>query len=269
MLDVRNVSKGYDSRRQKARRPERLEVLRDVSFGLNEGDFLTVIGPSGCGKTTLLRIISGLETYDSGQVRVDAKVVDGPYPECAVVFQHASLLPWRNVLRNVEYGLELRRSTSRSHRRERALDALRMVGLSEFSTHYPHQLSGGMQQRVNLARALAVEPTILLMDEPFGALDSMTKENLQDQLSRLSSVTKKTTVFITHDVEEAAFLGDQVLVMDSSPGRVLDIVRVELTRPRSRDVVTSEEFQATVQKLRATLQAARPSLMSTENRAGP
>jgi ABC-type nitrate/sulfonate/bicarbonate transport system ATPase subunit len=211
MLQLDAVCKSYASRGANA---DATPVLAGISLTAERGEFLTIIGPSGCGKSTLLSCIAGLVAYDSGGIRVDGDLVRGPYARCAVVFQHASLLPWRSVVRNVEYGLELA-DVDRATRRARARQALSLVGLDEQERYLPHELSGGMQQRVNLARALAMEPELLLMDEPFGALDALTKEHLQDELVSLTTQRDQTTVFITHDVEEAVMLGDRVIVMSS------------------------------------------------------
>lgn len=254
VLEARGLGMEYPAR---GRTATASTVLSDVSFEMVRGEFVTVIGPSGCGKSTLLKCIAGLEDYQYGELLVDGVPVTGPSTECSVVFQAPSLLPWRRVLFNVEYGLRLRRGTPRDERRRRAEEALELVGLGGVASRFPHELSGGMQQRANLARALAVDPSLLLMDEPFGALDAMTREAMQDELVRIAQDRSRTTVFVTHDVEEAVFLGDRVIVMDRHPGRIAEIVPVELPRPRRRDVVESAEFQSIAGHLRELLFAAQ------------
>jgi ABC-type nitrate/sulfonate/bicarbonate transport system ATPase subunit len=229
-----------------------LEVLRDVSFSARRGEFVTVIGPSGCGKSTLLSAIAGLAPIDAGTIHVEGRPVTGPGPERAVVFQNASLLPWRTIEANVAYGLELR-GVSRSEIRDRVAEVLRLVGLAGFAQHLPREVSGGMQQRANLARALAVDPRLVLMDEPFGALDALTKEGLQDELSELAARTDRTTLFITHDIGEAVLLADQILVMGTAPGRIVRALTVPFERPRERSLIDGEEFKTLVGELRDLL----------------
>ncbi|HEX6207540.1 MAG TPA: ABC transporter ATP-binding protein [Actinomycetota bacterium] len=207
-------------------------VLDDVSLEVPNGGFVSLIGPSGCGKTTLLRIVAGLlEPGGAGQVYVEGKLLLKPSPEKAMIFQHFNLLPWRTALANAAYGLELQR-VPKAERRERALAKLKMVGLEAFVDHYPWQLSGGMQQRVGIARALAVEPKVLLMDEPFGSLDALTREYLQTELQKLCEETRVTVLFVTHSIDEAIYLSDRVYVMGTHPGRILEEIVVPLRRPR-------------------------------------
>jgi NitT/TauT family transport system ATP-binding protein len=242
-LEIENLSKTFARRRRGG--DEQL-VLDSIDLSAAQSEFITVIGPSGCGKSTLLNCIAGLTTYDSGRLTVDGREVHGPGPDRAVVFQHASLLPWRTIERNVAYGLESEISA-------RVKETLELVGLTGFGSHYPHEVSGGMQQRSNLARALAVHPELMLMDEPFGALDALTKERLQDELSALAARLKRTTVFITHDIGEAVFLGDTVYVMSARPGRIDARIEVPFARPRAREVTTTPEFEAIVTDLRSRL----------------
>jgi NitT/TauT family transport system ATP-binding protein len=230
-----------------------LEVLDDVSFTVGAGEVVAIVGPSGCGKSTLLNCIAGLTSFDRGKIVVDGEEVTGPGFERAVVFQHASLLPWRTIKRNIAYGLELRRDVSKAEISARADEVIELVGLDGFASHYPHEVSGGMQQRTNLARALAVDPALMLMDEPFGALDALTKEMLQDELAALATRLSRTTVFITHDISEAVFLGDVVYVMSRRPGRIEARIPVPLKRPRERAVTTTPEFEAIVAELRRLL----------------
>jgi NitT/TauT family transport system ATP-binding protein len=212
-----------------------VHALSDVNLTVNDNEFLTVLGPSGCGKTTMLKMIAGLIPADSGRIAIDGVDVDGPGPERAMVFQNFALLPWATVLKNVTFGLELR-GVARAEREERAHDLITMVGLGGFENNRPGELSGGMQQRVGLARALAVEPSVLLMDEPFGAVDEQTRRLLQEELLTIWERTRTTVVFITHSMEEAVLLGDRVVLMSARPGQIAEIVPVPLDRPRSSDV---------------------------------
>jgi NitT/TauT family transport system ATP-binding protein len=209
-----------------------VRVLSDVSFDLYDGEIVSVVGLSGCGKTTLLRIVGGLQAPDGGVIRVDGHQVSGPGLDRAIVFQQPSLLPWRTALKNVEFGMELKRA-DKGTRLAKSRDTLRLVGLGDYEKYYPRQLSGGMQQRIGLARALAVEPEILLMDEPFSALDAQTKEELQVELLDLHAKTGKTILFVTHDLDEAVYLSDRILVLLPRPGRVHTVIDVDLPRPRT------------------------------------
>jgi len=216
-------------------------ALSDIDFEVRDNEFVTVIGPSGCGKTTLLRIIAGLIPYHQGEVSIDSRPVVGPGPERAVVFQSFALLPWADVLGNVTFGLDVR-GEAKSESQARAKELIKLVGLEGFEKRLPKELSGGMQQRVGLARALAVNPRILLMDEPFGALDEQTRRLLQEQLLQLWERERKTVIFITHSMEEAVMLGDRVMLMTPRPGRVKEMIDVPLKRPRPRDVEKSPAF---------------------------
>ena len=216
-------------------------ALSNIDFEVRDDEFITVIGPSGCGKTTLLRIIAGLIPYDQGEVTIDGRLVTGPGPERAVVFQNFALMPWADVLTNVTFGLDIR-GTPKYECQAKARELIKQVGLEGFEKRLPKELSGGMQQRVGLARALAVDPQILLMDEPFGALDEQTRRLLQEQLLRLWEQERKTVVFITHSMDEAVMLGDRVTLMTPRPGRVKEIIDVPLKRPRLRDVEKSSIF---------------------------
>jgi NitT/TauT family transport system ATP-binding protein len=216
-------------------------ALSDIDFEVRDNEFVTIIGPSGCGKTTLLRIIAGLIPYDQGEVAIDGLAVTGPGPERAVVFQNFALMPWADVLANVTFGLEVRRMPQ-DECRDRAKDLIKLVGLEGFEKRLPKELSGGMQQRVGLARALAVNPQILLMDEPFGALDEQTRRLLQEQLLTLWEEQRKTVVFVTHSMDEAVMLGDRVMLMTPRPGRVKEMIDVPLQRPRSPQVEKTSAF---------------------------
>jgi len=234
MVEIQGVSKSF----QKILKDGTTEVkaLADVHLSIRENEFISIIGPSGCGKTTLLKIIDGLIPHDSGKILIGGKQVTAPGPDRAVVFQTFALLPWRTVLANVEFSLELRR-VAKEERTSIARDYLKRVGLEDFELHYPHELSGGMQQRAGLARALAVNPLILLMDEPFGSVDAQTRQLLQEELLQLWQREQKTVIFITHSMDEAVYLSDRVVVMTPRPGRVAEILDVPLARPRIADDV--------------------------------
>ena len=212
----------------------RMPVLDEISMTVPDGTFVSLLGPSGCGKTTLLRIVDGLVEPTAGEVMVDGEIVRRPSADRAMVFQEFNLLPWRTVLGNTELGLEVQ-GVDRAERRHRAIEALRLVGLEAFSHHYPHELSGGMKQLVGFARALCTEPRYLLMDEPFGSLDPQVREMMQLDLLKIWDLTRKTVVFVTHSVEEAVLLSDQIVVLSSRPARILEIVDVDLPRPRWAD----------------------------------
>jgi NitT/TauT family transport system ATP-binding protein len=218
-----------------------VRALSDIDFEVRDNEFITVIGPSGCGKTTLLRIIAGLIPYDQGEVTIDGRPVTGPGPERAVVFQNFALMPWADIMTNVSFGLEIR-GTPKEQCRATAKELIKLVGLEGFERRLPKELSGGMQQRVGLARALAVNPQILLMDEPFGALDEQTRRLLQEELLSLWERERKTVVFITHSMDEAVMLGDRVMLMTPRPGRVKEMIDIPLNRPRSREVEKSSTF---------------------------
>jgi NitT/TauT family transport system ATP-binding protein len=229
-IDVRQVSKTFRARRGKVEVAVR--ALRDVSLAVMPGEFVCLIGPSGCGKTTLLRLMHGLLEPDSGEVLIDGDRPATPGPHAGFVFQSFRLLPWRTVFDNVEFPLQIQ-GVPKPKRLARAREYLRLVGLEDFEHSYPHELSGGMQQRVGLARALAMEPQILLMDEPFAALDAQTREFMQLELGRLWEHLHIAVVFVTHSLDEALFLGDRVVLMGPRPGTIEEILRVSLPRPRS------------------------------------
>jgi len=218
-------------------------ALRDVDLNINEGEFVTIVGPSGCGKSTLLMLVAALLAPTSGRVLLDDSPVSKPGPDRALVFQDFALLPWRTVLRNVELGLELQGVATRD-REENARRFVDMVGLRAFANHYPHQLSGGMRQRVGIARALSVDPRVLLMDEPFGALDAQVRQVMGQELSRIWERDRKTILFVTHDIDEAVFLGDRVIVMSASPGRVIADIPIDQARPRDLSIRNEPAFSA-------------------------
>jgi ABC-type nitrate/sulfonate/bicarbonate transport system ATPase subunit len=217
-------------------------ALSDVSFSVEDGEFMAIVGPSGCGKTSMLNIIAGLLPYEEGNVSIDGKRVSGPGIDRAVVFQHSSLLPWRTIAGNVRYGMELQKRFDEATMKDRTDAFIKLVGLTGFERHYPSELSGGMQQRVNLARALAADPIVLLMDEPFAALDAQTREFMQAELLKIWSKAKKTVVFITHQINEAIYLADRVVVMSARPGRVKDVFEVPFPRPRNLSLKREPRF---------------------------
>lgn len=217
------------------------QALADITFDVPAGQFVSIVGPSGCGKTTFLMAVDGLVPIDRGTIAIDGRVVDKPGPDRAVVFQEASLLPWRTVLKNIQYGLELC-GGKKAEIRETAQELVDLVGLSGFENHYPRQLSGGMRQRVNVARALAMDPEVLLLDEPFAALDAQTREYMQSELLSIWETTRKTALFITHQIDEAIYLSDRVIVFGRQPGRVRADIHIELERPRGLEVKETPEF---------------------------
>ena len=237
-VEIQHLTKRYYVERD----GRQVLALSDVSLSIAEGEFMAIVGPSGCGKTTLLNIVAGLLPYDLGTVSIDGRRVDGPGVDRAVVFQHSSLLPWRTVAGNVRYGMELQKRFDPAALRDRTDRFIRLVGLAGFERHYPSELSGGMQQRVNLARALAADPVALLMDEPFAALDAQTREYMQAELLKIWSESRKTVLFITHQINEAIYLADRVAVMSPRPGRVKGVFEVPFERPRALNVKRDPKF---------------------------
>src|ERR1700722_1449294 len=224
-----------------------LEALRDINAEIARGEFISLVGPSGCGKTTLLRIVAGLEVATSGAV-LDGRPVRGPGGDRGFVFQNDNLLPWRSVLDNAMIGPEVAGRAGPASR-QRTLELLKLVGLAGFEHYHPRQLSGGMRQRVNLARALAIDPDILLMDEPFSALDAQTREIMQTELMRIWEQGRKTVLFVTHQIDEAVFLSDRVLVFARRPGRLQESVEIKMPRPRQLAIKRTPEFVAYVDRI--------------------
>jgi NitT/TauT family transport system ATP-binding protein len=225
-----------------------LEVLRDINAEIAHGEFISLVGPSGCGKTTLLRIVAGLEAASAGQVLLDGRAVRGPGGDRGFVFQSDNLLPWRSVFDNAMIGPEVAGRAGPAEK-TRTRDLLKLVGLGGFEDYFPRQLSGGMRQRVNLARALAIDPQILLMDEPFSALDAQTREIMQTELMRIWDNGRKTVLFVTHQIDEAVFLSDRVLVLARRPGRIQETVAIALPRPRPLAIKRTAEFVAYVDRI--------------------
>lgn len=240
-MAVKLETRGLRMEYVRQRDGSRFVALDNVNVQIEASKFVAVVGPSGCGKTTFIKIVDGLIKPTAGQILIDGRQVRGPGIDRAMVFQEPSLLPWRNVLDNVTYGLECQgRADSAS--RIRARELIKLVGLGNFESHYPHELSGGMQQRCNLARALAVDPEILIMDEPFAALDAQTRELMQDELLRIWRETRKTVLFVTHQINEAVYLADQVLVFGARPGSIREVVDIDLPRPRPLTIKRSSAF---------------------------
>jgi NitT/TauT family transport system ATP-binding protein len=260
-LAVRNVSKTF-------RKGETdVEVLRDISLGIADGEFVSIVGASGCGKTTFLRIIDGLIRPSAGSVLVDGIEVNSPGLDRGFVFQQDGLMPWRTVAANVVLGLEVQRRPADESRRL-ANQYIRLVGLAGFERHYPHELSGGMRQRVNLARALAIQPDILLMDEPFAALDAQTREIMQTELLRIWQETRRTVLFITHQIDEAVYLSDRVVAFTARPGRLKEDIAIKLPRPRELGLKRTVEFNAYTDRIWKLIEQEVRAGISFEAQAG-
>src|SRR6188472_4519825 len=244
IIDIVGAAKTY------RKRDGEVASLRPIDLSIGDGELFVVVGPSGCGKTTLLKMIAGLLPPSEGEIRVDGKRITRPHGGVGIVFQTALLLPWRSVMQNVMMPVEVK-NLPRDSYRKRAAELLRMVGLGGFEEKYPWQLSGGMQQRASICRALVHDPKIVLMDEPFGALDAMTRERMNVELQRIQRETKKTVLLITHSIPEAVFLADRVLVMSARPGNIAAVYEVPLRRPRSLDVLSDPAFVELTQTIRA------------------
>jgi NitT/TauT family transport system ATP-binding protein len=259
-LETRGLSKTF----VKATGGE-VEALRDISLQIEPGEFVAIVGASGCGKTTFLRILDGLIDKSSGDIVLDGSGVTRPGPDRGFVFQSDSLFPWRTVLANVVFGLEVQ-GKPRKPSLETAMENIKLVGLEGFEKHYPHELSGGMRQRANLARALTVNPELLLMDEPFAALDAQTREIMQQELLRIWNRDRKTVLFITHQIDEAIYLADRVFVFTVRPGRVKTIIPIPFQRPRSLDIKRTPEFIGYVDQVWKLIEEeVRASVMAGES----
>jgi NitT/TauT family transport system ATP-binding protein len=261
ILEVRNLNKVFNAQGKET------VALRDVSFTTHRREFLCIIGPSGCGKSTLVRILAGLEQQTSGDVLLDGKPVKGPGRDRGMVFQTYTLFPWLTVKKNVMFGLEVN-NAGRSEAEAQALQWLDLVGLGKFADSYPYQLSGGMKQRVAIVRALANQPRILLMDEPFGALDAQTRARMQAHLLEIWRKIDITVVFITHDLDEAIFLADRILVLKPHPGEVIEMIEVPVPRPRHESQVNAEEFLATRRRVDELIHTRPDHSQEDEDEAG-
>ncbi|MFJ7638292.1 ABC transporter ATP-binding protein [Peribacillus sp. NPDC097206] len=227
IIEVTNVNKSFLTDKQT------IHVLDQVSFHVEKGEIVTLLGKSGCGKSTLLNMVGGFEKPDEGSVILDGKSINRPTKKCVMLFQQINLLPWRSVLKNVELGLTGEK-LSNEEKNERVMEALKLVGLEAHLHQFPHQLSGGMQQRVAIARALSIAPDVILMDEPFAALDTFNRYHLQDELLRIQEKKKTTILLVTHDIDEAVYLSDRILIMESHPGRIFKDIPIKLVKPRDR-----------------------------------
>lgn len=228
---ARNIRRVYHIKGKDGKKTTEFEAIKQLDLTVKQGEFLAIVGPSGCGKSTFLDVIAGLAKPSSGEIFIDGKLIKGPALDRGIVMQGYALFPWRTVRKNVEFGLEIK-NVPKQDRGKISQKYIEMVGLKNFADRYPHELSGGMKQRVAIARALAYDPEVLLMDEPFAAVDAQTRETLQEELLRIWEQTKKTIVFVTHGIDEAVFLADRVAVMSSHPGTIKDIVTINLPRPR-------------------------------------
>jgi NitT/TauT family transport system ATP-binding protein len=250
IIELQGVSKTYRTR------DGDIPSLRPIDFTVGEGEFVVIVGPSGCGKTTLLKMLAGLLTPSGGEVRIEGKSITKPHSNIGIVFQTALLLPWRSVFSNVMMPVEVK-GLPRAAYAQRARDLLRLTGLQGFETKYPWQLSGGMQQRVAICRALVHDPKLMLMDEPFGALDAMTREKMNVELQRIQGETGKTVLLITHSIPEAVFLADRVMVMNARPGNIAAVYDIPLPRPRTLDIMANPLFVEMTQKIRKHFYDAR------------
>lgn len=251
LLTVEDVTKTY------AGKDREVTALEDIAISASKGEFVTVVGPSGCGKTTLLEIMAGLRAPTSGSVRVRGHEVTGPHPSIGIIFQEESTFPWRTVLENVEFGLEMN-GVKKKERRERARELISLVELSEFEGAYPHQLSGGMRQRVAIARTLVTRPEIVVMDEPFGALDEQTRLTLGVELLKIVERTEATVVLVTHSIQEAALLSDKIVVLSARPGRIKTVVHSTLPKSRDAHTLATPEFASITQRLWSLLEEGPP-----------
>ena len=238
---ARNIRQVYKIKESDGSGVTEFVAIKQFDLTVKQGEFLAIVGPSGCGKSTFLDMVAGLTKPNSGEIFIDGKLIIGPALDRGIVLQGYALFPWRTVQKNVEFGLEIKKVPAKE-RQEISKRFIELVGLEKFADRYPHELSGGMKQRVAIARALAYDPEVLLMDEPFAALDAQTREILQEELLRIWETTKKTVIFVTHGIDEAVFLADRVAVMTANPGTLKEIVEIDLPRPRDNSVRSSAEF---------------------------
>lgn len=245
LVKIDRVSKAFGNR------ASGLIALQEVDLSIRETEFISLVGPSGCGKSTLLKIVAGLLSATRGEVSLGGEVISGPRQDIGLMFQTATLFPWRTVTRNIMLPFDI--AKTKIDREARVQEVLELVGLEEFRDHYPRQLSGGMQQRVALCRLLVSNPSLMLLDEPFGSLDEFTRERLNVELARITEKERKTTIFVTHNISEAVFLSDRVAVMGTNPGRILDVIDIDLPRPRRADVIGSHEYADRVRDVREIL----------------
>lgn len=263
-IEIRNVNRDYQMKRNASGEEQIFSALQNVSLTVNKGEFLTIVGPSGCGKSTFLDLIAGLALPTSGELFIDGKKITKPALDRGIVMQGYALFPWRTVRHNVEFGLEVK-GVPKKDRQEISDRFLKLVNLSGFADRYPYELSGGMKQRVAIARALAYDPEVLLMDEPFAAVDAQTRETLQDELLRIWEETRKTIIFVTHSIDEAVALADRVAVMSANPGSVKEIVKVGLPRPRRvGDVLSTTDFSLVRYRIWELLQSQEEQLLPVE-----
>lgn len=247
VMTIEDLSKVYPNV------PNNVVALNDINLTINKGEFVSIVGPSGCGKTTLLEILTGLRAATTGSIKINGKELKGPQRSIGIVFQEESTFPWRTVLENVEFGLEMQ-GVSKKERREKALAMIELVGLHGFEKSYPYQLSGGMLQRVVIARTLIMEPEIVAMDEPFGALDEQTRLMLGGELLNIVERTKATVILVTHSIQEAALLSDKIVVLTARPGRIKTIISSSLPRPRDTSALTTNEFAGITQRIWSCLE---------------
>jgi NitT/TauT family transport system ATP-binding protein len=243
LIQVEGLAKLYPSR------AGAVQALQDINFSVADGEFVTIVGPSGSGKSTLLKLLAGILPKSEGRIQLNGTPIEGPRKDIGMVFQQPVLLPWRTVLRNALLPVHIQRLAGPEHAL-RARELLCQVGLEDFIDRYPYELSGGMQQRVGIVRALVHDPAILLMDEPFGALDAMTREHMNLELLKLWAERRKTVLFVTHSIPEAVFLADRVLVLTRRPGRIVEIIPIRLPRPRDLDMMTAPEFGVITRRIR-------------------
>ena len=243
-LEVKEATKYYTTK------SGNLHALDKFSVGIDSGDFVSIVGPSGCGKSTLLWSIAGLHDLTSGEITLDGKKIDGPNDQIGMVFQEANMLPWRSLIKNIEFPFEIKKKAPNT---ARINELLKRVGLSGFETKYPRELSGGMQQRASIVRALSFDPSVLLMDEPFGALDAFTRDEMNLLVQEIWLETKKTIIFITHNIAEAVFLSSKVFVMSARPGRLANVYEIDYLRPRSIEMLSDPKIIQTINQIRSNI----------------